>query len=287
MSHVFAIGAMGGSGTRAVAQILIQAGVHLGLDLNEAYDNLMFSRLFKNVDWYSTATVKERRDRFLFFKAYMEGVRLSELEISQIKRIAKENTTFTAYPLDVDKLMEQNPPHDLNIAHWGWKEPNSQFYLDDIASAFPDIRYIHVVRHGLDMAFSKNIMQLKNWGFKYGLAITGHENKNQLAVKQLDYWISSTREVMEKASLFGDRFYLLNYSDFCAFPLEQTALLLNYIGLNVNEKELNELSGIVSRPESSDRYKNYDLSIFREDQLEFVRSMGFDIRGTLDKTGIK
>ena len=44
---IIAMGGIGGSGTRACAQILLNAGYHLGSDLNEALDNLTFSLIFK------------------------------------------------------------------------------------------------------------------------------------------------------------------------------------------------------------------------------------------------
>lgn len=42
---IISIGALGGSGTRAIAQVLIQADVFMGDDLNNSSDNLFFTRL--------------------------------------------------------------------------------------------------------------------------------------------------------------------------------------------------------------------------------------------------
>lgn len=51
---IIAIGAVGGSGTRVVAKIFMDAGVFVGDDLNAQNDNLTFTQLFKNPDWYNT-----------------------------------------------------------------------------------------------------------------------------------------------------------------------------------------------------------------------------------------
>ena len=40
------IGGTGGSGTRVVAEILLRAGVYLGRDLNDSYDECLFPYLF-------------------------------------------------------------------------------------------------------------------------------------------------------------------------------------------------------------------------------------------------
>ncbi|MCK4821383.1 hypothetical protein KA005_36800 [bacterium] len=42
------IGALGGSGTRLVSEILIHSSVYFGQDLNIANDNLLFTYLFKH-----------------------------------------------------------------------------------------------------------------------------------------------------------------------------------------------------------------------------------------------
>ena len=41
--------------------------------------------------------------------------------------------------------------------------------------------------------------------------------------------------------------------------------------------EIKELIELVKTPSSFDRYKSKDISFFREDQLEFVKEMGFSI----------
>ena len=44
------IGGIGGSGTRVVAQVVRDAGIAIGADLNASLDNLVFSFLFKRTD---------------------------------------------------------------------------------------------------------------------------------------------------------------------------------------------------------------------------------------------
>ena len=47
-----AVGGVGGSGTRVIAEILIQLGFYLGKDLNASRDNLWFTLLFKRPHWF-------------------------------------------------------------------------------------------------------------------------------------------------------------------------------------------------------------------------------------------
>ena len=47
---------------------------------------------------------------------------------------------------------------------WGWKIPGNFYILKQLAERYPNLKYIHSLRNGLDMAFSKNQNQLNNWG---------------------------------------------------------------------------------------------------------------------------
>ncbi len=94
MNKIIAIGALGGSGTRAVAQILIDVGVYLGDDLNVSNDNLLFTRLFKDPKWYKNASINDVRIRLEIFRKYMENEALKSNERRKLFRAAKENPTY-------------------------------------------------------------------------------------------------------------------------------------------------------------------------------------------------
>ena len=57
MQPLVAAGALG-SGTRVIAQILINLGINLG-GVNEPNDNLIFTALFKSPKWYKLSHQKE------------------------------------------------------------------------------------------------------------------------------------------------------------------------------------------------------------------------------------
>ena len=68
MGAVIAIGALGGSGTRAIAQVLMDAGIYLGDSLNNANDNKLFTRLFKN-----PFVLQRRRQRRRFRNGWLSS----------------------------------------------------------------------------------------------------------------------------------------------------------------------------------------------------------------------
>lgn len=277
MSNIIAIGALGGSGTRAVTQIIMDAGIYMGDNLNNANDNLIFTRLFKNPPFYKTATQKSINHRLDIFSEYMQQNVLTQKNATELIQLSHQNPTFQeTEPLAsiVQNKLKNTP---INRKTWGWKEPNTQIYIEEISAYFTQLKYIHVVRHGLDMAFSNNKQQLTNWGYKYNIQVKGDESQEELAFKQLDYWVKSTKEAIKKGTALGHRFLRLNHSDFCHKPKQQVDRIIDFLCLDINQETRKKLYKIPQKPDTLDRYKKFDLGIFDDSQIEYIKELGFVI----------
>lgn len=277
MKTIIAIGALGGSGTRAIAQILIEAGIYMGDDLNEPNDNLIFTRLFKNPSWYESAIKEEITERLDVFNNYMEKDRLNFNSAAILIKASITNPTFRQNRKLTTNIMSKifSTPKERSI--WGWKEPNTQIYINEISDYFPNLKYIHIVRHGLDMAFSNNKQQLHNWGYRYDIYLDGKETDDEMAYKQLEYWMRSTKDAINKGKKLGDRFLLINHSTFCQRPMEQVDQLIQFLGLEIKRNKLDELYQIPKKPITLGRFKEHDLQMFDKQQIDFVEELGFDL----------
>lgn len=277
-----AIGALGGSGTRAVAEVLIQAGIDMGDELNRANDNLLFTRLFRNPAWYRQSSPEQKQQRLQLFQKCMQHERLSPGELLELYSAAASNPTFSSdpgfYVRSLKRLLDFGPASaGQTQARWGWKEPNTQIYVGKLLAGFRDLKYIHVLRHGLDMAFSDNQHQLANWGWKYQIALDGTETNDELAIKQLAYWVASTKDVLEQSEKHRERFLLINHTSFCQNPRLEVDRMLRFAGLELPGSTLETLYAIPKDTGSNDRYQDKNLAIFAAEQLRFVRDMGFVI----------
>ncbi len=270
------IGGMGGSGTRVIANILIESGVFLGNDLNRAMDNLVFTRLFKDPMWFRATNKEGIITRLKIFEKYMTRQALSLNDLKETFSAFKKNKihkTHKRYYLKfiLKHFIDKNPS---NL--WGWKEPNTHIYIKYIAQYFDQLRYIHVIRNGLDMAFTKNQQQLFNWGFLFDINMS--KNKMPLYYHQLNYWIKSNKRAIEIAqNILDHQFYLLNYDHFCLNPSIEIAKLMDFLGIEVKKEKTTSLIGLVKLPKSIGRYKDKDLSIFSEAQLKEVEKLGFEL----------
>lgn len=266
---------MGGSGTRAVALILQKLGVYQGKELNPAQDNLLFTRLFRNPEWYRRATSQDIAARFELFKRCMKGDALSLRQYVALCKAAHENPTRnTSLAYQLRKLSTLRSSKHRPI--WGWKEPNTQFYASELLATQPSLRYVHVLRHGLDMAYSTNTRQLRFWGWKYGISTTGEEQGHELAAKMLRYWISSTQEIIATSNVYPGRVLLINFTNLCLQPEVEIERLLRFCQLSPPESLL-PLSSIPRQPRSNSRYMQHDWRRFPKEQLAYVQSCGFDL----------
>jgi len=271
------IGALGGSGTRVVTQILIDSGIFMGDNLNNSNDNLTFTRLFKRSKWYQKTNDAEIKKHLMTFEKYMIG---EKWNIKDIKIYLK--ALFVRDDFDIKNfndlahifLFLTRPKRNFNL--WGWKEPNTHIFLKDLNQCFNNLKYIHVIRHGLDMAFSRNIQQLYNWGWIYGVKIP--DNKKLIPQAQLEYWIRANKQALNIGrQLLGKRFYLQKFEELCINPKNEIEKLLNFMNIEVNKEVFKLLISLPSLPSTVGRYKSRDLNIFTEEQLDEVIKFGYKI----------
>ncbi|MEL6868038.1 MAG: hypothetical protein AAFP19_26680, partial [Bacteroidota bacterium] len=182
------IGGLGGSGTRVVAELLKKQSIYIGGILNKANDNLLFSRLFKRPLWLAASQAKDIHLHLSTFEKYMEGKRWTVQDClryfnSSPKYIPGQKFRMRlGYQFMLHQFFKFNQSRPNK---WGWKEPNSHIFLPYLIDYFKDLKYIYVVRHGLDMAFSKNQQQLVNWGPLFGI------EPPHSPLAQFNYWLAA------------------------------------------------------------------------------------------------
>ncbi len=284
------IGGVGGSGTRVVAKILTDIGYYMGSDLNDALDNLWFTLLFKRPAWFC-------RQKHLQAQV-IKGLTLFEKRMKNKGRITSGEWLFLiAAALDLmlhghDHLRSGSgiwplirlknllaAPRKPNQPYsgWGWKEPNAHIYLDCLNRHFPELRFILVIRHGLDIATGNNQAQLYNWGPLFGIAPP--KTHRNLPAASLEYWIKANQTALSKGrQCLKDRFYVVRFDDLQKNPraeLDQLLVFLNYRGHDASL--IGRLSKDIAPPQNPRRWQALNGFDLPDAFLEDVRKMGFPI----------
>lgn len=286
MKGPVAIGGVGGSGTRVLAQLLHDSGFYMGGHLNEAYDNLWFTLLLKRPKWLEHAGDKNIRRAIQIFDEAMNGklkptfqqqIFMLNAVTEYIRRHYIRRDDWRSLPISIFKSLKKSKNTSLEkYSQWGWKEPNTHLFLKQLVQYYPDLKYIHCIRHGLDMAYSANQIQLRNFGKRYGVEYPSDRSK--LPQASLEFWIRSNRKTIDTAeSLLGKNFKIVNFEALCAHPKEEIRALLDFAEAEVSKEAFQSFCTIPKMPQSSGRYRIKGISAFSKEQLEEVEKMGYSI----------
>ncbi len=279
MSHPpVVMGGVGGSGTRLIASILSDVGFFLGADLNAADDNLWFTLLFKRQELWPLESHESELERMLgiFLKLMLEPERVSKGDHEIVEALAvTERPKHDVEWLNerVQAIKEYVAPSGTPLDRWGWKEPNTHIFLPFLLDQVGNLKYIHVMRHGVDMAFSRNQNQLEFWGEQ----LLGRTIDLEDPIDSLGYWCAAHKRVLELTAPMKDRFLLLNYDEFCQDPVQKLPLLLEFLELDASDFQLGDLVSENLMPRSLGRRKQFDISIFPDSDLEYVSSLGYEL----------
>ncbi len=277
VSAPVAIGGLGGSGTRVFAALLRHAGLYIGDTLNPPLDNLWFTVLFKRRAWTEqTPPQAELAEAArLFTRAMTTGLadRLDRDARARIEALRADLPPLGTWRCGaqaetIDSLLASRP---APARRWGWKEPNTHVFLPALDAAIPGLRYIHVLRDGLDMAFSNNTWQMRHWEHLYGLADDPALPRPQ---RQLRYWIAANHAAITygRAHMPG-RFLAIRYEDFCADPAGHWPRLRALI----DAPEGLALPADLVQPTSIGRSEDHDLSLFPPAMLAEARALQLDL----------
>lgn len=270
-----AIGGMGGSGTRVVSAAAIALGVDMGSDLNRALDNLGFTLLFKDqLAWTLPADAFAWRTR-IFADAMAGNAPLSGEDLALLATLAatgrggedwvQHQPAWLAERADRLAAMAARPAQPGR--RWGWKEPNTQVLLHRLEPLIPGLRYVHVSRDPLDMAFSRNTNQMMFWGPQVLRRRVQPTPRDMLA-----FWCELDRRARRMAEAMGRRYLRLEHAELCASPVEQMARLAGF--LDADTAAAPELALLVRSPPTVGRHRGRSRDEFAQEDLDYLASIG-------------
>ncbi len=270
-----AIGGLGGSGTRVFSALFQAAGFYMGDCQNDPLDNLWFTTLFKRAAWgrpphQSIPAPKDVATSVrIFVHAMTTGLagNLTDDERQFLELLRSDlppigNWRCGAKGEYIDSLLASKGGTKQIERPWGWKEPNTHIFLPHLDHNIENLKYIHVVRNGLDMAFSKNTWQMTHWSHLYGLT---HHPDTPSPLRQLRFWTAANKATINYGRThMQDRFLVVQYENFCAHPKLQWQRIQNFVGYSAPDELVNELV----RPTTIGRSEDRNLSIFPARDLQ-------------------
>lgn len=262
-----AVGGIGGSGTRIVAQFLQSLGVYIGDDLPKTTDTIWYAALFGRRDVLVDDPVKLRALCDLFCEQMAHARVLTDDETALLADICRQ-PRHQHKPPAIDKWMTSFIAHtNSGKAHdtWGWKVPYTHVLIDRFLEWYPDLKYIHITRNGLDMAFNKNQNQLGNWG-----PVFLSRDVEQTPRDSLAYWCAVHRRMAQLTEQYPTRIFHLDYDKLITNPRPELAAMFEFLGAGLDDAALDAFAEQIFVPKSVTNRKPHDLSLFDAKDLDYV-----------------
>ena len=262
-----AIGGLGGGGTRVFAFFLQANGYYIGSDLNEALDNLWYTLLFKR-----RSILLESSSRFevlahIFFSAMQQQEIPGLINTSLLESlVSEERLQETEFYLQdrMNSLLATHQPIDKNHI-WGWKEPNTHSLIDKFLELNNQLKYIHVLRDPLYMAYSKNQNQFMNWGpVFWGV----HKELNPR--NSLTFWRKTHERIKSLKSLYPDRIMIVRYEDMINNTTLLSEQLASFLGFSLSTKNMNQVVDFINKNPNRNQNPEVDLSLFDPFDLDYI-----------------
>lgn len=274
MHHPVAIGGVGGSGTRLGAALLQLLDFYIGDDLNGPLDNLWFTLLFKRRSILLEGERTFRNLLSLFFYRASGGTEIPDGQRAQIFELAHVGRLQHS-----QEWLNERANSFLNGLtacragqSWGWKEPNTHIIIDRMFEFQHELKYIHFVRHPLDMALGDNQHQLQNWGPILLNCDVVIEPRQSLA-----YWCAAHRRILAFMQRWPDRTLMIDFDALCEAPDRHAEQVAAFLGADLPDPVLRAFRKVVVRPQSVGRHKAVDPGQFDPMDLSYVAALGYDM----------
>jgi hypothetical protein len=269
-----AIGGVGGSGTRVVAEIIRQFGYYMGEDLNESNDNLWYSLLFK-LRGVADLPQREIDKRAFIFSAAMSGQTIRQTDhldlVRALSRVERYNHDIGWLRKRSDSLVNRLRNNRQAKQYWAWKEPNTHVLVERLVSQLPNLRYIHVIRDGLDMAYSSNRTQLHYWANDiYGMKDPDYTSPSTA----LRYWRLANERIVQLKTTNTMPILEIGFEALCHQTISQIMLLARFCNASITTNQAQFIAErTVHTPKTIGRYREMNPTDLNPDDCRYAAEM--------------
>ena len=150
-------------------------------------------------------------------------------------------------------LKAHHPGFEYASVPWGVKVPRSVLMLSYWRQQYPAFRFIHVVRNGLDMAYSTDRRQRRMVG---DLILGEQEDQADEPLQAMLYWARVNSAAAEFGELvLRNRYLRIRFEDLCADPVSIVNRLASFVSEIDAHSLKRKVADLVAPPSSLGRWR--------------------------------
>jgi hypothetical protein len=192
------------------------------------------------------------------------------------------NQWFDPTFADMDKHPNLQRPEafsqftDLMVAHafferdpikkraWGWKSTLNYLYLRTLSRAYPEMKYVHIIRSPYDLAFGTKFEQMRRYASVVG------SSKGFL-----EWWIRANRRALQAArEVLPIRWHIVFFEDLCEDPFGEVRRLAEFMAIGSEGAQIAKATSLVKDPGTIGRAANRVLTVTGE-QARSIYAYGY------------
>ena len=278
MANPVVVVGMHRSGTSLVSRILDDCGVMMGKDLQEDHESIFFISLNEwiygnaGASWERPGALSELTNLPPAMEAVEEYVR---------KRLSSRSSRKYSGKLLKNGLFDMDE-------RWGWKDPRNGPTLPLWRSIWPDMKVIHVIRHGVDVAASLKTRNSAHWEgdvsrFKKWLpTYSWRSSKSPIMRGQrsstleggLSFWSEQLDIESEILAPIEDK-HVVRYEELLSSPRDSITKILEYISIEITEEKLTLIEETINPSRAFAFMNNPELLEFAEKNAETLEKHGY------------
>ena len=278
MANPVVVVGMHRSGTSLVSRILDDCGVMMGEDLQEDHESIFFISLNEwiygnaGASWERPGALSELTNLPPAMEAVEEYVR---------KRLSSRSSRKYSGKLLKNGLFDMDE-------RWGWKDPRNGPTLPLWRSIWPDMKVIHVIRHGVDVAASLKTRNSAHWEgdvsrFKKWLpTYSWRSSKSPIMRGQrsstleggLSFWSEQLEIESEILAPIEDK-HVVRYEELLSSPRDSITKILEYISIEITKEKLTLIEETINPSRAFAFMNNPELLEFAEKNAETLEKHGY------------
>jgi len=173
-----------------------------------------------------------------------------------------------------------------NKVAWGDKTPDYGIFMGLIQALWPECKFIHIVRNGIDVASSMSHHPGYQWlvsanelawpNVSYNHYYKSVKVEHHPISNYFDFWVNRTSRIKDEAKRLTSNSYLeITYEELCSNTSSVLTSLVNFIQINTDTDWTAHCTSMIDKDKIELHAKNRDYSSLTEEQFGQLQNLGF------------